>query len=203
MTIKTQYSSDLTDRQWQLIRNRLPKRSRRGRPPIDRRRVINAVLYVVRTGCQWRLLPSDFPNGSTVYGVFWRWRNDGVWQRIHDRLREHTRRAAGKRPKPTAAIIDSQSVRTAEGGEPRAYATDFLGRPTAGSYREVNPLTYWPAVSAVQPADRLGFAASFTRITPPRALVRCTSRPRQDLRSGVKAGSARAAATSRRRSAAS
>lgn len=130
MKTESKYSSDLTNRQWQLIRQLLPRRSRLGRRPIDRRRIINAILYVVRTGCQWRMLPKDFPNWSTVYGIFWRWRNSGTWQRIHDALRAKTRRAAGKKSTPTVAIVDSQSVRTAEGGEERGYdaAKKITGR---------------------------------------------------------------------------
>jgi putative transposase len=115
------YASDLTDRQWQIIRQLLPRQCRRGRKPIYRRWVINAILYVVRTGCQWRMLPTDFPNWSTVYGIFWQWRNEGIWQEIHDALRKKVRRAAGKKTTPTVAILDSQSIRTAEGGEERGY----------------------------------------------------------------------------------
>ena len=130
MKTEVKYSSDLTNRQWQLLRQLLPKRSRLGRRPIDRRRIINAILYVVRTGCQWRMLPQNFPNWSTVYNVFWRWRNDGTWQKIHDALRAKARKAAGKKSTPTVAIVDSQSVRTAEGGEERGYdaAKKITGR---------------------------------------------------------------------------
>jgi putative transposase len=115
------YPSDLTDEQWQLIRRLLPKRAKRGRPPIDRREILDAVLYVVRTGCQWRQLPLDFPKWKTVYTVFRRWRLAGLWEQIHNVLRQRVRRSVGKRSKPTAAILDSQSVRTAEGGEQRGY----------------------------------------------------------------------------------
>jgi putative transposase len=121
MEVTWHYASDLTDRRWQIIRPYLPPVRRRGRRPICRRQIINAILYVVRTGCQWRMLPADFPNWSTVYGVFWQWRNKGLWQKIHDVLREKTRRRVGNKPTPTVAIIDSQSARTAEGGEQRGY----------------------------------------------------------------------------------
>lgn len=130
MKTEIQYSSDLSNRQWQLIRQLLPQQSQLGRRPIDRRRIINAILYVVRTGCQWRMLPKNFPNWSTVYNVFWRWRNAGIWQKIHDALRAKARKAAGKKSTPTVAIIDSQSIRTAEGGEERGYdaAKKITGR---------------------------------------------------------------------------
>jgi putative transposase len=116
-----EYPSDLSDEQWPIISRLLPKRFRRGRPPIDRRKVINAIFYVLRSDCQWRMLPRDFPSWSTVYGVFRRWRQAGLWQKNHDALREQVHKLAGKQPMPRGAIIDSQSVRAAEGGHERGY----------------------------------------------------------------------------------
>jgi len=106
------YSSDLTDAQWKLLHPMLPARNKRGRPPTDPRRVINAILYILKGGIQWRLLPAGFPPWQTVYHIFRRWITDNTWQFIHDRLRAMVRNAAGKDCRPTAAILDSQSVKS-------------------------------------------------------------------------------------------
>jgi transposase len=111
------YPSDLTDAQWQVIAPHLPAQQpgRRGRPRIwPRRRIIEAILYLDRTGCAWRSLPADFPPWQTVYTYFATWRDDGTLARMHAGLRAQARAAAGREHQPTAAVIDSQSVRAAD-----------------------------------------------------------------------------------------
>ena len=111
------YPSDLTDAQWRVIVPHLPadRPGRRGRPRIwPVRRIIEAILYLDRTGCAWRSLPADFPPWQTVYGYFAAWRDDGTLTRLHDALRAQVRTAAGRDAEPTAAVIDSQSVRAAD-----------------------------------------------------------------------------------------
>ena len=111
------YPSDLTDAQWQVIGPYLSAQvpGRRGRPRIwPARRIVEAILSLDRTGCAWRSLPGDFPPWQTVYGYFAAWRDDGTLTRLHDALRAQVRTAAGRNAEPTAAVIDSQSVRAAD-----------------------------------------------------------------------------------------
>ena len=111
------YPSDLTDQEWTILASLIPAAKPGGRPrTVDMREVINALLYVDRTGCQWRALPHDFPPWSTVWTYFRTWRNDGTWERIHTALREAVRVKQGREPTPSAAIIDSQSVKTSQKG---------------------------------------------------------------------------------------
>ena len=114
---RERYPTDVTDAQWKRIEPQVPKPKSGGRPAsVDRREIVNAIFYVVRNGCTWRALPHDFPRWQTVYHYFRLWRDDGTWQQLHDTLRDDTRQRAGRESSPSAAILDAQSVKTAEKG---------------------------------------------------------------------------------------
>ena len=114
---RTPYPSDLTDEQWSLIETRLPPSKPGGRRrEVNLREVVNAIFYISRGGCAWRMLPHDFPPWSTVYHYYRPWRLDGTWEKIHDSLREQVRQSEGRNMQPSAGIIDSQSVKTTEKG---------------------------------------------------------------------------------------
>lgn len=109
----------MTDAQWRQIAPWVPAPKTGGRPAqYSRRVIVNAILYVTRNGCPWRALPHDLPPYRIVFPYFRLWQKDGTWQRIHDAFRQKVRRQAGKRPKPTAVILDSPSVKTTEQGGP-------------------------------------------------------------------------------------
>ena len=117
MMPRAPYPSDLTDTEWTILKPLIPAPKPGGRPPRhDRREIVNAIRYVLRGGIAWRALPHEYPPWQTVYHYFRCWRLDGTWERVHSHLREHVRVRAGRSANPTAAILDSQSVRTTEKG---------------------------------------------------------------------------------------
>jgi putative transposase len=115
--VMRRYPSDLKDKEWQILRPLIPQPTRQGRPrEYPLRELVNAMFYITRSGCAWRMMPKDLPYGVTVYHYFRKWRKAGLWQKINDILRERVRKKLGRNNQPSAAILDSQSIKTREKG---------------------------------------------------------------------------------------
>jgi putative transposase len=111
------YPSDMTDEEWAILEPLIPPARSGGRPrTVEMREIVNAILYILRSGCQWRILPYEFPPWSTVWTYFRTWRKTGNWERMHTTLREAERVRQGREPTPSAAILDSQSIKTSQKG---------------------------------------------------------------------------------------
>jgi len=120
------YPSDLTDAEWKLIKPYIPKAKTGGRPrTTDMREVLNGIYYFLKTGCQWDMLPHDLPAKGTVYHYYNEWRKDGTWQKLNAALRGDLREELGRERQPSAAIVDSQSVKTTA---KRGYAATMQER---------------------------------------------------------------------------
>jgi putative transposase len=114
---RKRYPSDLSDREWEILAPHIPAVKAGGRPVrYSRREIVNGILYVLRSGCSWRMMPHDLPPWDTVYGYFNRWRKAGVWETAHHQLYSQLRQAMGREAEASAAIADSQSVKTTEKG---------------------------------------------------------------------------------------
>src|SRR5690349_19121493 len=114
---RPRYPTDLTDAQWKRLASIVPEPKAGPQPAIySRREIVNAILYVARTGCPWRMLPHDLPPYRIVFHYFTSWKKEGIWKEVHDTLRQHVRKRSGRKAEPSAGILDSQSVKTTEAG---------------------------------------------------------------------------------------
>jgi putative transposase len=122
-TRRQHYPSDLSDNEWALLEPLIPQPSTEGRPAsLQRREILNGILYVLRSGCQWRMVPHDLPHWNTLYSYFRDWKRDGTWERIQTHLRQQVREQMGREAEPSAGSIDSQSIKTsAVRGDARGF----------------------------------------------------------------------------------
>jgi len=145
---RRRYPSDLTDAQWALLAPLVPLPKAGGRPAKHaRREVVDAILYVLRNGNAWRALPHDYPPWQTVYGYFRAWRLDGTWERLNAALRARVRAKAGRDPEPSAAILDSQSVKTTEKGGPAATTRARRSPGASAPSSSTRAASSWAATS--------------------------------------------------------
>jgi len=132
--IMTHYQTNLTDKEWEILGPYFAP-NKLGRPRKHNiRDVINAIRYVMKTGCQWRMLPNDFPNHKVVYDYYMRWKQSGKIQKIHDALVQEVRISSGKNPNPTVGIIDAQSAATTSNGDERGYDAGKKNQRQKASY---------------------------------------------------------------------
>jgi putative transposase len=164
----TSYPSDLSEAQWKFIEPCLPPPKPGGRPRCQSlREVLNAILYLTSSGCSWRSLPHDFPNYNTVFGYFNRWKKAGIWEQIHQQLRESVREQDNRQAEPSMGIIDSQSVKTVETAKVETRGFD-VHKSTKGRKRHIlvdtMGLILAVVITAANVTDRDGALSIFDKI---------------------------------------